>query len=138
MTHVPEKIDGTMNGVIGVIRRDDRYLIIQRSAHVRVPLAWCFPGGEIEAGESLHVALAREMREELNIDISPGDLLMTLHRPERRLVLYCVAATLNGHEPRPNPAEVAQCHWLTPSEIEQLDALLPGTMDIIEKVESLQ
>ena len=137
MTMIPERIAGVMNGVIGVIRRDERYLIIQRSAHVRVPLAWCFPGGEIEAGESLHVALVREMQEELNVDVSPGELLMTMQRPDRKLVLYCVAAQLNGHEPTPNPAEVAQCHWMTPAEIERVDNLLPGTMEIIRRVESL-
>ncbi|HPF37397.1 MAG TPA: NUDIX domain-containing protein [Phycisphaerae bacterium] len=134
---IPERIDGVMNGVIGVIRRDDRYLIIQRSAHVRVPLAWCFPGGEVEPGETLHVALIREMREELNADVTPGELLMTMRKPERQLVLYCVAATLDGHEPHPNPAEVAQCHWMTPAEIEEIDNLLPGTMDIIRRVEEL-
>lgn len=137
MTMIPERIDGTMNGVIGVIRRDDRYLIIQRSAQVRVPLAWCFPGGEVEEGESLHVALVREMREELNVDVKPSELLMTMRRPERNLVLYCVSATLNGHEPTPNPAEVAQCHWMTPGEIEGIADLLPGTMEIIRKVETM-
>lgn len=137
MTYIPERIEGTMNGVIGVIRRDDRYLVIQRSATVRVPLAWCFPGGEIERDESLHTALIREMHEELNVNVTPGDLLMVLRKPERNLVLYCVSATLNGSEPCPNPAEVAQCHWLTPPEIDHLENLLPGTMDIIKKVESL-
>lgn len=134
---MPEDNNGVMNGVIGVIRRDGKYLIIQRSASVRVPHAWCFPGGEIEKGESLEVALVREMQEELNIDVTPGELLMTMRRPERNLVLYCVAATMNGSEPTPNPAEVAQCHWLAPPEIETIDHLLPGTMDIIRRVEAL-
>lgn len=138
MTMLPEQIDGVMNGVIGVMRRDGRYLIIQRSATVRVPHAWCFPGGEVEEGETLHVALVREMQEELNVDVTPGELLMVMKNPERKLVLYCVAATLNGHEPRPNPAEVAQCKWLTPDEIERMDGFLPGTMEIVRKVEGLE
>lgn len=123
-----------MLGVIAVIRRDERLLVIQRSAHVRVPLAWCFPGGEIEPGESQADALIREMQEELNADVAPGELLMTQTKHDGRLVLYCWSADLLTPEPRPNPAEVAQFAWLTPDELRNRPGILPGTPEILAHI----
>jgi len=120
-----------MRGVIALIRRDDRILLIQRSEHVRVPLAWCFPGGEMEPGESQPDALIREVREELNVEIRPGELLMTQTKHDGRLVLYCWSAALVAGEPEPNPKEVARCAWLTPAEIRAMAGVLPGTAEIL-------
>lgn len=123
-----------MLGVVGVIRRDDKILLIQRSQFVRVPLAWCFPGGEIEPGETQESALIREMREELNADVRPGKLLMTQTKHDGRLVLYCWSAELLTAEPRINPHEVAQIAWLTPDEIRRKDGILPGTAEILATI----
>lgn len=124
----------TVHGVLGIIRRDDRLLLIQRSATVRVPLAWCFPGGTIEEGESQDTALVREMREEVHLEIAPGKLLMTQTKHDGRLVLYCWSATILSGEPRPNPSEVAQIEWLTPTEIRTKSGVLAGTTDILDAI----
>ncbi|MBX3396796.1 MAG: NUDIX domain-containing protein [Phycisphaerae bacterium] len=125
-----------MLGVIGVIRREDRLLLIQRSEFVRVPLAWCFPGGEIEPGESQADALIREMREELDAEILPGRLLMTQTKHEGRLILYCWSAQLLSDSIRPNPREVAQFDWLTPVQIRDKDGILPGTAEILAHLDA--
>ncbi|MBI5763637.1 MAG: NUDIX domain-containing protein [Planctomycetes bacterium] len=124
----------TVYGVLGIIRRDDRLLMIQRSATVRVPLAWCFPGGTIEEGESQDAALVREMREEVHLEVAPGKLLMTQTKHDGRLVLYCWSATILSGEPRPNPMEVAQIEWLTPAEIRAKSGVLAGTTDILDAI----
>lgn len=58
--------------VAGVIGRDGLILIGQRPPGKSHPLEWEFPGGKIEAGESPREALARELREELNIEARVG------------------------------------------------------------------
>ncbi|MGE5303183.1 MAG: (deoxy)nucleoside triphosphate pyrophosphohydrolase [Alphaproteobacteria bacterium] len=55
--------------VAGLIVRDDRVLICQRSAASAFPLKWEFPGGKVEAGEDPSEALRRELREELAIEV---------------------------------------------------------------------
>ncbi|MGE5819446.1 MAG: (deoxy)nucleoside triphosphate pyrophosphohydrolase, partial [Deltaproteobacteria bacterium] len=55
--------------VAGLIVRDGRLLICQRSAAAKFPLKWEFPGGKVEPGEDPVEALRRELREELGIEI---------------------------------------------------------------------
>jgi 8-oxo-dGTP diphosphatase len=59
--------------VAGLILREDRVLICQRTKHQSMPLKWEFPGGKIETGEQPREALRRELDEELGIDASIGD-----------------------------------------------------------------
>ena len=55
-------------GVVGVIIRCDKLLIIRRSLTVTAPGRLCLPGGGIEEGETESEALVREMDEELALD----------------------------------------------------------------------
>jgi len=126
--------DDPMRGVLGIVRVDGRVLMIQRSAQVRAPLTWCFPGGEIEVGETQAAALVREMREEVDLAVAPGELLMTQTKHDGRLVLYCWSARVLGGAPRPNPREVAAVAWLRPAEVRRMAGLLPGTVEILEGI----
>ncbi len=53
--------------------RHDRVLLCQ----LTYKLDWDLPGGVVEVGESPHVAVAREVEEELGLSIEPGALLLT-------------------------------------------------------------
>lgn len=129
--------DNPIRGVLGIIRDAGRLLMIQRSKFVRVPLAWCFPGGTIEPGESQEIALVREMQEELSLDVAPGKRLMTQTKHEGRLILYCWSATILSGNPTANPKEIADFRWLTSAEIRAMPGVLPGTTDILDTIEGL-
>ncbi len=53
--------------VAGIIVRDGKLLVCQRTRHQTMPLKWEFPGGKIEEGEQPRDALRRELEEELGI-----------------------------------------------------------------------
>ncbi len=64
-----EQFTKTIEVVAGLIVENGRVLICQRSAAAKFPLKWEFPGGKIEEGETPPEALARELREELDIEV---------------------------------------------------------------------
>ena len=61
--------------VAGLIRSDGRALICKRPAHKARAGRWEFPGGKVEAGETLAQALIRECREELSVTLSVGEIV---------------------------------------------------------------
>ncbi len=56
---------------VGVlVRADGRFLLTSRPPGKAYAGYWEFPGGKIEAGESVHDALRRELQEEIGITIA--------------------------------------------------------------------
>ena len=58
------------NVVAAIIKKNNRYLIVQRNRNKHLGLKWEFPGGKVKSNESFKEALIREIKEELNITIS--------------------------------------------------------------------
>jgi 8-oxo-dGTP diphosphatase len=57
--------------VTGLLRDGDRVLLCHRSPGRRwYPDVWDLPGGHVEPGELPAAALARELREELGVDVT--------------------------------------------------------------------
>ena len=52
-----------------IIIEEGRTLIAERPAGGRHPGAWEFPGGKVEPGETPEECLARELKEELGIEV---------------------------------------------------------------------
>ncbi|MCJ1702777.1 (deoxy)nucleoside triphosphate pyrophosphohydrolase [Rathayibacter sp. VKM Ac-2926] len=87
--------------VAAVIESDGRILACRRRPEKDAGGKWEFPGGKVEAGETHEQALAREIREELGVDIEVGDLLTTDVTITSTLTirLSCFWAKLRGDHP---------------------------------------
>lgn len=59
-----------INVVCAIIYWGDKILVTQRSEKMKLPLKWEFPGGKIENEESEIDCIKRELKEEINIEIS--------------------------------------------------------------------
>ncbi len=82
-----------------VVEREARVMLCQRLPNAHNGLKWEFPGGKLEAGETPEAALARELREELDIDVAVGRVRDAVyHRyPDRDvLVLFYSCSILSG------------------------------------------
>ena len=94
---------------------------------------WEFPGGKIEPGESPQEALVREIREELDAEISVGDLLETVEwdYPDFHLTMHCFICSLLSATLHMNEHEAAT--WLN---LENLRSMkwLPADEILLDKI----
>lgn len=120
-------------GVIGVIFRDDRLLIIRRSLTVNAPGKLCLPGGGIELGESEEEALVREMQEEISVDVAPVRLCHRSVTPWGTRLAWWISDIQGEVEPVANPEEVAEIHWMTPGDIAAARNVLPSLPEFISQ-----
>jgi len=118
-------------GVVAVVVRGQRLLVIRRSQHVRAPGMHCFPGGAIEAGETEAEAVRREMLEELTLTAEPQRLLWRSVTPWNVELAWWLVEIDEAANPQPNPLEVESFHWLTPVEIRCLPQLLASNIEFL-------
>jgi 8-oxo-dGTP diphosphatase len=71
-TFVPEKT--VLVSAVALVDVDDRVLIAQRPEGKSMAGLWEFPGGKVEPGETPEMALVRELREELDLDVAESCL----------------------------------------------------------------
>lgn len=76
---------------VGVVMNDlGQVLIARRPESVHLGGLWEFPGGKAEPGESIEASLARELKEELGIEVETSAPLITLtnHYPDLNVRLH--------------------------------------------------
>jgi len=121
MSESESSIVRTIQVVGAAVLRGGRCLATQRSASMPLPLLWEFPGGKVEPGEDPRVALRRELREELGIDIQVGVELGrgSSAQAEELVELTVYAATLLS-----GPVELREHRaygWFDAEELASLD-----------------
>ncbi|NJN64986.1 MAG: (deoxy)nucleoside triphosphate pyrophosphohydrolase [Acidobacteria bacterium] len=128
----------TIRVAAGVIAQDGRYLLTQRAPHTHMAGYWEFPGGKLEPGESPSDALARELREELGIEVDEiVPLWVVLHDyPERRVELNFLRARIASGEPRAQDG-VAAYGWYRPDEMPGLP-ILPADLPLVARLEAIR
>ena len=96
---------------------------------------WEFPGGKIEAGESPEVALIREIKEELDADISVGSLIDTIEYdyPTFHLSMDCYWCVVTGGALK--LLEAQEARWLTKDVLGSVQ-WLPADITLIKKIAS--
>lgn len=104
-----------------LIEKDNQVLICQRSADMKLPLKWEFPGGKQEEDESLEECLLREVEEELKLKIKIHRPLTKVeyHYPDFSLTLYPYLCSIQSGEP--TKTEHEQVIWVDQVDLWKYD-----------------
>ncbi len=95
--------------VAALIERGGRILVSQRGPGAGQAGRWEFPGGKREPGEDDQTALARELREELGVDLEIGPLVWTARAGPLALRFFrCPWAPAQ----QPRPLGSVQFRWV--------------------------
>ncbi|ROP48703.1 MULTISPECIES: (deoxy)nucleoside triphosphate pyrophosphohydrolase [unclassified Rathayibacter] len=107
--------------VAAVIESDGRILACRRRPEKDAGGKWEFPGGKVEAGETHEQALAREIREELGVDIEVGELLTVddTAGSTRVIRLSCFWAKLSSETPTSSTDHDSML-WVTRADLTPL------------------
>ena len=120
------------HGVIALIRRGRRWLVIRRSECVEAPGACCFAGGGVETGETEREALCREVAEELGVTGRPVRRVWESTTTWGIRLSWWLVAVPRAARIVPDPREVAEVHWLTLEQVRLLPDLLTSNRAFLE------
>lgn len=120
----------TVNVVAAIIQDGDRIFATQRG-YGEFKDGWEFPGGKIEPGETPQQALKREIEEELDTEITVGDLLTVVEYdyPTFHLSMQCFLCTVESGNLTLKEHEAAR--WLTREQLDSV-AWLPADVEVVE------
>ena len=111
--------------VAAVIEYEDKILCMQRgkAKYDYTSYKFEFPGGKVEAGEENHIALSRELSEEmdLNVTISEKDYLLTVDHSYPDFAITMHAYLCKVDKPDFVMKEHISFKWLHASELNSLD-----------------
>ena len=113
------KIKNCVEVSAALIFHDGKLLITQRHADAHLGGLWEFPGGKRESDETFEQCLVREIREELGLEISTGELFEeVVHAyPEKSVRLkFFICKILSGE---PQPLDCAAVKWIGPAGLEE-------------------
>jgi A/G-specific adenine glycosylase len=113
-----KKFSHKIEAVVGIIRKDDKFLIQKRPASGLLADLWEFPGGKRRPEETQVEALVREIKEEIGMDVIAANFLTMVEHAytDFRVKLQAFECTLSEN---PDAKNNTNLKWVTLKEMEE-------------------
>lgn len=121
--------------VVAVIQKADKFLFIKRSDYIEsVKGYWCPVSGRIEGNETQEQALAREVMEEVGLEVKAVSKICGIPSHDNQYFLHFWNTEIISGEARITSNEATELKWVT---LEELKKLTPTFEEDIKIFESL-
>ena len=123
--------------VAAVLKNEGEFLAVQRAPSKLdyVSEKWEFPGGKVEAGETLVAAITRELDEELRIAVTAPQFLLTIEHsyPDFDITMHCFVIEVPTRELV--LTEHIDSRWLSKDQLWDVD-WAAADIPAVEKLQS--
>ena len=109
------------NVTCAIILFDNKVLVAQRSEIMKLPLKWEFPGGKLEKDESEEDCIIREIKEELQVEISIIKKLKSITHSYSDVEIELIPFVCSLIEGDINLTEHIEYRWLNKEALSTID-----------------
>ena len=133
-----QKIPTMIVVAAALVDADRKVLLQQRAPGRSMAGLWEFPGGKVEPGEAPEAALARELHEELGIEVAdqaliPACFASAPNAGAHMILLLYVCREWGGE---PQPLDASGLKWLAPMEMDPAE-MPPADQPLIALLDAL-
>lgn len=129
-----KKVPHMVVGAAVVANRKGDILVAQRRDTDMLGGLWEFPGGKQETGETIQQCIARELKEELGINVDVGDFLITVKHAYSHFTMDLHTYHAKIRSGRPRPIHCQDYRWIGISDLRNLP-YSKADLKIIEELE---
>ena len=122
-----------INVAVGVIKKNNNVFICKRADEQHQGGLWEFPGGKVEAGESVFAALKRELSEEVGITIHSSSQLMVIEHDYGDKCVKLDIHVVSNFSGEAHGAEGQPSEWVAINELSNYE-FPAANAEIIEKI----
>jgi 8-oxo-dGTP diphosphatase len=124
-----------VNVAVGVIKKNNAIFICKRADEQHQGGLWEFPGGKVEAGESVFAALKRELSEEIGITIHSSSQLMVIEHDYGDKCVKLDIHVVSNFSGEAHGAEGQPSEWVTINQLSNYE-FPAANAEIIEKIQA--
>jgi 8-oxo-dGTP diphosphatase len=106
-------------GVAVICNKSGQILIDRRKLGGAMGGMWEFPGGKIEAAETVADCIVREIREELGIQIAVGEHLISIEHTYPTFQITLIVHNCQHISGIPQPIECDEIRWVNVSDLDK-------------------
>lgn len=130
-----KKIPHITVGAAVTVNRRGEVLIAQRLEGDMLGGLWEFPGGKQEPGETIEECIARELKEELGINVEIGDFLMTVNHTYSHFKMTMHLYYAKIRSARPRALHCADFRWVAVPNLGTF-AYSKADLQVVEKLQT--